>query len=90
MVDLNKVTTDRRKFLKFFIIGLLSVAYTKNLSIQSSEKNIIHLEEKEIKFINAYNKKRISALRNNIEEAIMFNNVHEGIHFGYILAQRKS
>ncbi len=70
MVDLNKVTTDRRKFLKFFIIGLLSVAYTKNLSIQSSEKNIIHLEEKEIKFINAYNKKRISALRNNIEEAI--------------------
>jgi len=27
---------------------------------------------------------------NTIEEAIRFNNIHEGMHLGYILAQRRS
>ena len=70
MIDLNKITTDRRKFLKLSIIGILSFAYISNLSIQSSDKNIIHLEEEKIKFINTYNNKRLYYLKNNIEEAI--------------------
>ena len=70
MIDLNKITTDRRKFLKLSIIGILSFVYSSNLSIQSSNENIIHLEEEEIKFINAYNNKRLYSLKNNIEEVI--------------------
>ncbi len=70
MIDLSKVTTDRRNFLKLSAIGLLSFAYSSNLSIKSSEKKIIHLEEEEIKLINAYNKKRLHTLKNDIEEAI--------------------
>ena len=27
---------------------------------------------------------------NNIEKAIMFNNVHEGLHLGYIMALKKA
>jgi len=27
---------------------------------------------------------------NSIEDAIQFNNVHEGVHFGYIMAMKKS
>ncbi|EDP70998.1 hypothetical protein FBALC1_00902 [Flavobacteriales bacterium ALC-1] len=30
------------------------------------------------------------SILSNVEEAIAFNNFHEGIHFGYILALRKS
>lgn len=26
----------------------------------------------------------------NIQEAIIFNNIHEGLHFGYILSQKKA
>ena len=70
MIYLNQVKTDRRKFLRFSFIGILSFVFTSNLSIQSSEKKIIHLEKEEIEIINAYNNNRLYALKNNIEEEI--------------------
>ena len=70
MIDLNKVTTDRRNFLKLSIIAILSFAFASYLPRQSSGKKMINLDEEEIKLINAYNKKRIFSLKNNIEEAI--------------------
>jgi hypothetical protein len=30
-----------------------------------------------------------NATLSNVEEAIMFNNIHEGLHFGYAMALRK-
>ncbi len=70
MINFNKITTDRRNFLKFSAVAILSFAVTSKLSIQSSEKKLIDLEEEEIKFIDAYNKKRLSSLKNNIEKEI--------------------
>ena len=69
MIYLNQVKSDRRKFLRLSFIGILSFVFTSNLSIQSSEKKIIHLEKEEIEIINAYNN-RLYALKNNIEEEI--------------------
>ena len=37
---------------------------------------------------NAYTVSTTSTLT-NINEALAFNNFHEGIHFGYILAMKK-
>ncbi len=37
-----------------------------------------------IEYTTSYN-----VILNNIEEAIQFNNVHEGLHFGYIMALKK-
>ncbi len=44
------------------------------------------------KFFQSYTEYTVStkSTLSNVEEAIDFNNFHEGIHFGYILALRKS
>ena len=44
------------------------------------------------KFFQSYNEYTVStkSTLSNVEEAIDFNNFHEGIHLGYILALRKS
>ena len=54
------------------VVFIISCKYLKssNLSIKSSEKKFFDLEEEEINLINAYNKKRLYILKNNIEEAI--------------------
>ncbi|OIQ30102.1 MAG: hypothetical protein BM564_03925 [Bacteroidetes bacterium MedPE-SWsnd-G2] len=41
------------------------------------------------KTFNSYTTSTNSTMT-NVDEAIQFNNFHEGIHLGYILAQRKS
>jgi hypothetical protein len=49
-------------------------------------------EDYDNKFFQSYTKYTVStkSTLSNVEEAIDFNNFHEGIHFGYILALRKS
>ena len=44
------------------------------------------------KVFQSYNKYTVTtkSILSNVEEAIEFNNFHEGIHLGYILALRKS
>ncbi|WP_298417465.1 DinB family protein [uncultured Kordia sp.] len=46
----------------------------------------------EAKIFKTFNEYTISTgiVLNSVEEAIEFNNVHEGIHFGYILALKKA
>ncbi|WP_296383920.1 DinB family protein [Winogradskyella sp.] len=49
-------------------------------------------EDYDNKIFQSYNQYRVStkSTLSNVEEAIEFNNFHEGIHLGYILALRKS
>ena len=70
MIDLNKVTTDRRNFLKLSIIAILAFAFASYLPRQSSGIKFNDLDEEDIKIIQTFNKKRISFLENNIKEEI--------------------
>jgi len=49
-------------------------------------------EDYDSKVFQSYNEYTVStkSTLSNVEEAIAFNNFHEGIHYGYILALRKS
>jgi hypothetical protein len=49
-------------------------------------------EDYDNQIFQSYNEYTVStkSILSNVEEAIDFNNFHEGIHFGYILALRKS
>ena len=49
-------------------------------------------EDYDNQIFQSYNEYTVStkSTLSNVEEAIDFNNFHEGIHFGYILALRKS
>ena len=70
MIDFNKVTTDRRNFLKLSIIAILSFAFASYLPRQSSEKKFNNLDEEDIKIIQTFNKKRLYSLENNIKDEI--------------------
>lgn len=61
----------------------------KNLLFSTIEKTKEDFDNKAFQSYNEYTVSTKSTL-SNVEEAIEFNNFHEGIHFGYILALRKS
>ncbi|WP_439151060.1 DinB family protein [Winogradskyella sp.] len=61
----------------------------KNLLFSTIEKT---KEDYKAKLFQTYNQYTVTtkSTLSNVEEAIEFNNFHEGIHLGYILALRKS
>lgn len=61
----------------------------KNLLFSTIEKT---KEDYNNKIFQTYNQYTVTtkSILSNVEEAIDFNNFHEGIHLGYILALRKS
>lgn len=61
----------------------------KNLLFSTIEKTKEDYNAKIFQSFNEYTVTTKSTIR-NVEEAIEFNNFHEGIHLGYILALRKS
>lgn len=61
----------------------------KNLLFSTIEKTKEDYATNIFQSYNEYTVTTKSTLR-NVEEAIEFNNFHEGIHLGYILALRKS
>ena len=61
----------------------------KNLLFSTIEKTKEDYNAKLFQSFNEYTVTTKSTIR-NVEEAIEFNNFHEGIHLGYILALRKS
>jgi len=61
----------------------------KGLLFSTIEKTKEDYNNKIFQTYNAYTVTTKSTL-SNVEEAIDFNNFHEGIHLGYILALRKS
>ncbi len=61
----------------------------KGLLFSTIEKTKEDYENKIFQTYNQYTVTTKSTL-SNVEEAIEFNNFHEGIHLGYILALRKS
>ena len=61
----------------------------KGLLFSTIEKTKEDYENKIFQSYNQYTVTTKSTL-SNVEEAIEFNNFHEGIHLGYILALRKS
>ena len=65
------------------------VNLVKGLLFSTIEKT---KEDYDNKFFQSYNEYTVStkSTLSNVEEAIDFNNFHEGIHLGYILALRKS
>jgi len=65
------------------------VNLVKGLLFSTIEKT---KEDYDNKFFQSYTEYTVStkSTLSNVEEAIDFNNFHEGIHFGYILALRKS
>ncbi len=65
------------------------VATIKNLLFSTIEKS---KEDYESKIFQTYNEYTVTTKNtlSNVEEAIEFNNFHEGIHLGYILALRKA
>jgi len=66
-----------------------SVDTIKGLLFSTIEKTKEDYENKIFQTYNQYTVTTKSTL-SNVEEAIEFNNFHEGIHLGYILALRKS
>jgi hypothetical protein len=65
------------------------VDVVKGLLFSTIEKTKEDYENKVFKSYKEYTVSTKSTLT-NVEEAIAFNNFHEGIHLGYILALRKS
>jgi len=65
------------------------VNLVKGLLFSTIEKTKVDYDNK---FFQSYNEYTVStkSTLSNVEEAIDFNNFHEGIHLGYILALRKS
>lgn len=65
------------------------VNLVKGLLFSTIEKT---KEDYDNKFFQSYNEYTVStkSTLSTVEEAIDFNNFHEGIHLGYILALRKS
>ena len=65
------------------------VNLVKGLLFSTIEKT---KEDYDNNFFQSYTEYTVStkSTLSNVEEAIDFNNFHEGIHFGYILALRKS
>ncbi len=65
------------------------VNVVKGLLFSTIEKT---KEDYDNNFFQSYTEYTVStkSTLSNVEEAIDFNNFHEGIHFGYILALRKS
>ncbi|MCA0131423.1 DinB family protein [Winogradskyella alexanderae] len=61
----------------------------KNLLFSTIDKT---KEDYDAKIFQSYNQYTVTTKNTirNVEEAIEFNNFHEGIHLGYILALRKS
>ncbi len=65
------------------------VDFVKGLLFSTIEKTEEDYKNKVFQTYNQYTVTTKSTL-SNVEEAIEFNNFHEGIHLGYILALRKS
>lgn len=65
------------------------VDFIKGLLFSTIEKT---KEDYDAKIFQTYNEYTVTtkSTLSNVEEAIEFNNFHEGIHLGYILALRKS
>jgi hypothetical protein len=70
-------------------VSAAEVDAIKNLLFSPIEKTKEDYNNKVFKVYNEYTVSTKSTLT-NVEEAIDFNNFHEGIHLGYILALRKS
>lgn len=60
----------------------------KNLLFTTLEKTKEDFDNREFKTYNEYTVSTKSTLR-KVEEAIDFNNFHEGIHLGYIMALKR-
>lgn len=67
----------------------LDVEFVKGLLIYTIEKTKEDFENGVFKGYNEYTVSTGSTLTST-EDGIAFNNFHEGIHLGYILAQRKA
>lgn len=65
------------------------VDFIKGLIFSTIEKTEEDYKNKVFQIYNQYTVTTKSTL-SNVEEAVEFNNFHEGIHLGYILALRKS
>ena len=65
------------------------VEILKNQLFSTLEQTQIDYDKALFKNYNEYQVSTISVL-SNIEEALEFNNFHEGIHLGYILAMKKN
>lgn len=61
----------------------------KSLLFSTVEQMVTDYNNQRFKTYTAYTVSTNSTLR-NVEDAIAFNNFHEGIHLGYILALKKS
>lgn len=70
-------------------VSQAEVDAVKGLLFSTIEKTQQDYDNKMFKVYNEYTVSTKSTL-SNVEEAIEFNNFHEGIHLGYILALRKS
>jgi hypothetical protein len=70
-------------------LNQVEVEEIKGLLFSTVEKLKEDYNNKIFKSFNAYTVTTKSTLT-NVEEAIAFNNFHEGIHLGYILALKKS
>lgn len=84
MVDAYKKGTKAERNL-----SQVEVDTIKGLLFSPIEKTKEDYHNKSFRSYTEYTVSTKSTLR-NVEEAIDFNNFHEGIHLGYILALRKS
>lgn len=73
--DTSQAEVDELKKLAFDLVDKLEKDYTENKSMFDSYSE----------YPTSYN----YTLR-SIEDAINFNNIHEGVHYGYALALRKA
>ncbi len=73
--DATQAEVDELKKLAFDLVDKLEKDYTENKAMFNSYSE----------YPTSYN----YTLR-NIEDTIIFNNVHEGVHYGYALALRKA
>jgi hypothetical protein len=65
-------------------------AELQSLLSSTTEKLVSDYEQGLFKGYNAYHSDYFNVDVHSIDEAIQFNNYHEGVHFGYILALRKA
>lgn len=83
------VTTYRKGTKAEKALKQADVDAIKNLLFSTIEKT---KEDYKANLFQTYNQYTVTtkSTLSNVEEAIEFNNFHEGIHLGYILALRKS